>query len=118
MVRALINRILPGLLLVALPGCGENRPVVGQVAVKVAPGFKTPQLALDTDKWFSSDADVFMLKESGNPTVLRRAPGAYKLLFERDGKRQPACNFAIKKDRVITITVRVVGRDVKCDIVE
>jgi hypothetical protein len=86
--------MIAGLLAVlCVSGCGESSPPVGMVAVKAAPGFTVPPLALNADdKWFS-DPERFTLKESGNPTVLRREPGRYTLQVDRDGRLLPACKF-------------------------
>jgi hypothetical protein len=106
-------------LAIGLKGCGDSGPVVGEVAVKVARGFTAvPPIVIDKDKWFSSDPDRFTVKENGNPTVLRRAPGNYKLLVDRDGSLTTACTFEVKQNRVVTITLRVLSRDVRCEIIQ
>jgi hypothetical protein len=104
------------LAVLALAACRENRPNVGEIAVKAARGFTVPRLVLESDRWFASDSEAFTLKESGSPTVLQRAPGSYTLWVERNnGERMAACSFQVQRDRVIEITLRMVSREVRCD---
>lgn len=118
-MRALVSRIVAGLLVVpALAACNPNHPVVGEVVVRLARGFVVPELQIGSDRWLSSDVERFATKENGAPTVLRRPPGAHRLQFERDGRLLTACQFEVRRDRVITITLRPVGRELRCDIVE
>ena len=100
-------------LLVA--ACDEE---VGEVAVKVASGFSVPALAIGPDRLFAPDGERFRVKGDGSATVLRQAVGAVHLLYDRGGGFVTACSFDVKKNRVVTVTLRSVGREVKCEIVQ
>jgi hypothetical protein len=113
-VRPLACSVVAGLLL-ALAACEAD---VGEVAVKVASGFSVPALAISPDTFLSLGGERFKAKEDGSPTVLRQPPGPVRLLYDRRGEMTPACTFNVRKDRVVTVTLRTVGRDVKCDIME
>jgi hypothetical protein len=99
----------------ALAACEAD---VGEVAVKVASGFSVPALAIAPDRFLVLGGETFKAKDDGSPTVLRQPPGPFKLLYERRGEMMSACTFNIRKDRVVTVTLRAVGREVKCDIME
>jgi len=91
----------------------------GEVAVKLASGFSVPALILGPDRFFSPDGDRFKAKGDGSPTVLREAAGPMRLQYERvNGGVVTACTFNVRKNRVVTVTLRSVGREVKCDIME
>jgi len=99
-----------------LAGCGDD---VGEVAVKVASGFTVPSLTLGPDKFLSSEGDRFKAKDDGSPTVLRQTAGPVRLQYERvNGGLVTACSFNVRKNRVVTVTLRAVGREVKCDIMQ
>jgi hypothetical protein len=105
------------LVVLGLASCGGG-PDVGEVAIKVEPGFTVPQLAIGTESgvFTPSNTEKFIAKVDGNPTVLFRAPGRIKLQYiEPDGQLVTACNFEVKKNRVVTITLRMIGREVKCE---
>jgi hypothetical protein len=103
------------LLAVALAACEDD---VGEVAVKVANGFVVPALALGPDRFLAGEGERFRAKEDGSPTVLRQVPGPVRLQYERSGTLVTACSFNVKKNRVVTVTLRAIGREVKCDILE
>ena len=102
-------------LCLGLAACGDD---IGEVAVKVAGGFTVPSLAVGPDKFLSSDSDRFKAKDDGSPTVLRQSVGPVRLQYERNGGLVTACSFNVRKNRVVTVTLRAVGREVKCDIME
>jgi len=102
-------------LLLGLAACDEE---VGEVAVKVAAGFSVPALAIGPDRFFAPDGERFRVKGDGSPTVLRQAVGAVRLLYDRGGGFITACTFDVKKNRVVTVTLRVVGRELRCEVVE
>lgn len=88
----------------ALTHRGED---MGYVEIKVAPGFALPPLALgaariDTTKTRS--------------TVLRERVGPAMLTYERYGERVSFCEFAVRKDRIVTIAVSAFGRDPRCKV--
>jgi hypothetical protein len=112
-VRLLVCGLGCGLFV--LTGCEED---VGEVAVKVANGFTVPALAIGPDKFFGPAPENFKAKSDGNPTVLRQPPGPVRLLYDRSGEFMTACTFNVRKNRVTTITLRSVGREVKCDVME
>jgi hypothetical protein len=86
----------------ALAGCTED---VGYVEVKVAPGFVVPPLALGSAKL-----------DAAKTAVLRQRVGAATLQFERDGRLVPFCEFDVRKNRIVTVTVSAVGRDPRCKV--
>jgi hypothetical protein len=99
-----------------LAACGDD---VGEVAVKVASGFAVPALILGPDRFLASDGERFKAKDDGNPTVLREPVGPVRLQYERvNGGLVTACSFNVRKNRVVTVTLRAAGREVKCDIME
>jgi hypothetical protein len=100
-----MRRALAGVALAlasSLAGCGDD---VGYVEVKVAPGYLLPPL-------FLGAARIDPARNAS--TVLREPVGAAKLEFERDGRRVPFCEFAVRKDRIITVAVSALGRDPRC----
>jgi hypothetical protein len=99
----------------SLAACEED---VGQIAVKVASGFSPPSLAIGPDKLFASETERFKAKEDGSPTILRQPPGPVRLFYERGGGLVTACSFNVRKNRVVTVTLRVVSREVRCEILE
>jgi hypothetical protein len=98
-----------------LAACEDD---VGEVAIKVANGFVVPSLALGPDRFLAGEGERFKAKEDGNPTVLRQAPGPVRLQYERSGSLITACSFNVKKNRVVTVTLRAIGREVKCEVLE
>jgi hypothetical protein len=115
-VARLAYRVAAAGVALVLAACEED---VGEVAIKVADGFSVPSLVVAPDKFFSSDGDRFKAKDDGSPTVLRQPPGSVRLLYERSGGGLvTACSFNVRKNRVVTVTLRVVSREVKCDILE
>jgi len=98
-----------------LAACEEQS---GEVAVKVASGFVLPTLAVSPDKFFGAEGEHFKAKGDGSATVLREAVGPTLLQYERNGGLVTACSFDVRKNRVVTVTLRSVGREVKCDIVQ
>lgn len=101
-------------LFVALGLANCSKSSIGEVAVQAGRGYIVPPLAIDVDKWFSSDMQEFTVSKDGTPTVLYREPGDFLLQYKRNGEFITACKFKIKEYTVITVTLRVVGRDVKC----
>jgi hypothetical protein len=94
-------------------------PDVGEVAIKVAGDYSIPALMVGPDTFFASDGERFKAKIDGSPTVLRQPPGTVRLLYERSGGGLvTACSFNVRKNRVVTVTLRVVSREVKCEILE
>lgn len=98
-----------------LAGCEDD---VGEVAVRVASGYAIPPLTVGPDKFLASDGERFKAKEDGSPTVLREPPGPTRLRYERSGEVVTACSFNVKKNRVVTVTLRAVGRELRCEIME
>jgi hypothetical protein len=98
-----------------LAACDEDS---GEVAVKVASGFVLPTLAVSPDKFFGAEGQHFKAKDDGSPTVLREDVGPTLLQYERNGSLLTACSFNVRKNRVVTVTLRSIGREVKCDIVQ
>jgi hypothetical protein len=80
---------------------------VGYVEIRVAPGFVVPPLALGA-------AHIDTKKTQS--TVLRERVGPATLTYERYGERVPFCEFAVRKDRIVTIAVAAFGRDPRCKV--
>jgi hypothetical protein len=110
-------RVVVGVALsLGLAACSDD---IGEVAVKVASGFTVPSLVVGPDQFLSSEGEQFKAKGDGSPTVLRQRVGPVRLQYERvNGGLVTACNFNVRKNRVVTVTLRAVGREVKCDIME
>lgn len=112
---ARLRGLASGLVALALAGCEDD---VGEVAVRVASGYTVPSLAVGPDTFWASDGDRFKVKDDGSPTILREPPGPTRLRYERAGELVTACSFNVKKNRVVTVTLRAVGRELKCEIME
>lgn len=93
-----------GAMALALANCN---PGTGYVQIKVVPGFIVPPLVLGTTRIDTSRSDG---------TVLRERVGPATLAYERYGERVPFCQFAIRKDRIVTIAVSAYGRDPRCKV--
>jgi hypothetical protein len=114
-VRRFCAGAVAACLLLALTACDDD---VGEVAVKAMSGFSVPPLTVGEDRLLGPEGTRFRTKDDGSSTVLRQAPGPARLLYERGGENFTACTFKVRKDRVVTVTVRVVGREVKCEIMD
>jgi hypothetical protein len=112
---AALRGLAPGLLALTLAACDDD---VGEVAVRVASGYTMPSLAVGPDRYFASDGERFRAKDDGSPTILREPPGPTRLRYERGGELVTACSFNVTKNRVVTVTLRAVGRELKCEIME
>jgi hypothetical protein len=112
---AALRSLAPGLLALTLAACED---AVGEVAVRVASGYAMPPLAVGPDRFFASDGERFKAKDDGSPTIFREPPGPMRLRYERNGESLTACSFNVTKNRVVTVTLRAVGRDLKCEIME
>jgi hypothetical protein len=93
-----------GVMALALTHCNQD---TGYVAIKVVPGFVVPPLVLGTTR-------VDTTKSDG--TVLRERVGPATLAYERYGERVPFCQFAVRKNRIVTIAVSAFGRDPRCKV--
>ena len=113
---AALRGSVPGLLLaLMLAACEDD---VGEVAIRVASGYAVPSLAVGPDKFFASDGERFKAKDDGSPTILREPPGPTRLRYDRGGELVTACSFDVKKNRVVTVTLRAVGRELRCEIMQ
>jgi hypothetical protein len=112
---AALRGLAPGLLALTLAACEED---VGEVAVRVASGYTIPSLTVGPDQFFASDGERFRAKEDGSPTIFREPAGPMRLRYERGGELVTACSFSVTKDRVVTVTLRAVGRELKCEIMK
>jgi hypothetical protein len=110
-----LRSLVPGLLALALAACEDD---VGEVAVRVASGYAMPVLAVGPDKFLASDGERFKAKDDGSATILREPPGPTRLRYERGGELVTVCSFNVKKNRVVTVTLRAVGRELRCEIME
>jgi hypothetical protein len=93
-----------GVLALALTNCNQD---TGYVQIKIAPGFVLPPLVLGTTRIDATRSDG---------TVLRERVGPATLAYERAGERVPFCQFAVRKDRIVTIAVSAFGRDPRCKV--
>ena len=93
-----------GALGLGLSACTDE---VGYVEIKVAPGYSLPPLLLGTSR---------IDPARSNTTVLRERVGAVKLEFERDGRRTAFCEFAVRKDRIVTVAITALGREPRCKV--
>jgi hypothetical protein len=109
-------RGLAGLILIAAVASCNDKPPVGEIAVRGEPGFVIPPLVIEKDGWFWGEPDKFRVNDNGNPVVLRHEPGSY-LLRAADADRS-ACTFEVKRDRLVVITLRVVGRELRCNVIQ
>ncbi len=91
-------------LALALTHCNED---TGYVEIKVAPGFVVPPLVLGTARIDTARSQS---------TVLRERVGPATLAYERHGERVPFCQFAVRKDRIVTIAITTFGRDPRCKV--
>ncbi|MBO0755040.1 MAG: hypothetical protein J2P54_04215 [Bradyrhizobiaceae bacterium] len=112
---AALRGLAPGVLALALAACDDD---IGEVAVRVASGYTMPSLVIGPDRFLASDGERFKAKDDGSPTILREPPGPTRLRYERGGELVTACSFNVKKNRVVTVTVRAVGRELKCEIMD
>ena len=80
---------------------------MGYVEIKVAPGFALPPLALGTARIDTTKT---------RSTVLRERVGPATLTYERYGERVSFCQFAVRKNRIVTIAVSAFGRDPHCKV--
>ena len=95
---------LAAALVLGLASCNEE---VGYVEIMVVPGFVVPPFVLGAAR---VDAG-----RSGS-TVLREKVGTVRLEYERDGRRVPFCEFDVRKNRIVTVSVTAIGRDPRCKV--
>lgn len=79
-------------------------PDTGFVEIKMQPGYVVPGLAIDKQP---------LALKSGT-TILRRTVGAAKLAADRSGNLVPFCDFAVRKNRITTVSVYATGRELRC----
>jgi hypothetical protein len=105
---------LLGLLLVSC----KASPNEGFVAVNVPRGFTVPPITIALDSWVGSPGpETFSAKPDGSPVVVRRRSGSYQLLVKRNEQLIPVCKFDVRQDRVTTVTLKPVGRELRCEVV-
>jgi hypothetical protein len=88
----------------SLTACLEEG--AGYVEIKAFPGFAAP-LYLDKVR-------VGELKNG--VTVLRQAVGRTSLQLERNGHLLPLCEFEVRKNRIITLSLSLFDRIPRCDV--
>jgi hypothetical protein len=103
-MRRLPPALCAAAVLLALAACKD---ATGYVEIKVAPGFIVPPLVMGA-------ARVDTTKSAS--TVLREKVGAARLEYERDGRRVPFCDFEVRKNRIVTVSVSAFGRDPRCKV--
>lgn len=99
---AFCRLVLGGVAALFLSACNSGS---GYVELKVPPGMAVPGLHIDT-------ARVEPLK--GGTAVLRQRAGLAKLQVEREGRLIPICEFTVKKDRIVTVTLTGFVREPRC----
>jgi hypothetical protein len=92
------------LTLLGLTSCWQE--AAGYVEIKAFPGFAIP-LYLDTVK---------LAEMKNGATVLRQQVGKATLQLERNGHFIPLCEFEVRKNRIITITLSLFDRWPRCEI--
>ena len=92
------------MLLLALAGCLDAG--AGYVEIKAFPGFALP-LYLDTVKL----GDV-----KNGTAVLRQEVGHSRLQLERNGQFFVLCEFEVKKNRIITLSLTIADRLPRCEV--
>jgi hypothetical protein len=81
-------------------------PDTGFVEVKIMPGYTLPTLAIDKQP----------LALKSGAVILRRKVGPAKLEAERSGNHFPFCDFAVRKNRITTVSVYATGRELHCNV--
>ena len=97
--------ILAAAVALGVTGCFEEE--TGYVEIRVSPGFRLPPLALDSTKIDGLKDGVTVLRQPVGPARLRYAQGNELIAF---------CDFNIRKDRIVTITVSGFGREPRCKV--
>lgn len=81
-------------------------PDTGFVEVKIMPGYTVPALAIDRQP----------LALKSGAVILRRRVGSAKLEADRSGHLFPFCDFAVRKNRITTVSVYSTGRELHCKV--
>jgi hypothetical protein len=92
------------LMLVGLTACFEAG--AGYVEIKAFPGFAVP-LYLD---------QVRLGELKNGSTVVRQEVGRTNLQLERNGHFFSVCEFNVRKNRIVTITLTILDRVPRCEV--
>ena len=79
---------------------------VGYVEIKTFPTFTTP-LYLDTVK---------VAELNDGAALMSHSVGRTRLQFQRNGQFVPICEFEVRKNRIVTVTVSPVDRSPRCSV--
>lgn len=92
-----------GLAAIGLAACD---PDTGFAEIKVQPGYTVPALAIDKQP----------LAVKTGTVLLRRRVGSAKLEADRGGNLVAFCDFAVRKNRITTVSVYSTGRELHCNV--
>jgi len=98
------GRLIAWIAALLIMGCTEND--VGYVEIRTFPGFSTP-LYLNSAK-----VDT----PRNGSAILRRDVGKTKVELERNGLLLPVCEFDVRANRIITVTISTLDRLPRCDV--
>jgi hypothetical protein len=96
--------------LAALTGCGLAACAPqgsGYVEVRIMPGFVLSSLYLDAAKLDAIKNGV---------TIVRQHVGKASLRLERNGEFVRICDFEVRQNRIVTVTVSALERVPSCDV--
>jgi hypothetical protein len=94
-----------GLLVLALAACSPNTDT-GYVELRVFPAFNAA-LVLNSEK-------LEPLKDGR--AILRQRVGPARLQLDRGGQLALLCEFEVRKNRIVTVTVSTFDRRLRCEV--
>jgi hypothetical protein len=103
MMRRVARMAACGLVAIGVAACD---PDTGFAEIKVQPGYTLPALAIDKEPLALKTGTV----------ILRRKVGAAKLHADRGGNLVAFCDFAVRKNRITTVSVYSTGRELHCNV--
>ena len=89
----------------ALSACMPEKDV-GYVEIKTFPTFAIP-LYLDTVK---------VAELNGGSALMSHSVGRTTLQLQRNGQFFPICEFEVRKNRIVTVTISPVDRSPRCSV--
>jgi len=95
-------------IVLALGGLAACKPErgVGYVEIRAFPTFTTP-LYLNTTR---------VAELNNGSALMTHAVGRTTLQFQRNGQFVPICEFEVRKNRIVTVTVSPVDRIARCSV--
>jgi hypothetical protein len=79
----------------------------GYVEIRTSPGFRLPPLSLESTKVDPKNDGVTVLRQRVGPARLQYAQGNDLVAF---------CDFNVRKDRIVTVTVSGFGKEPRCKV--